>query len=724
MPSRGAIVFLFLTLAVLCLRSSHAQVATLRTSVAVTLGTTESPRGIAVSDNFVFAMTYHTGTTTTKIYTFDRTGASVVAGPLTVSTSGTDEGSRLTTARGGTVVCASFEGTTIRCYTVNALTGALTESSTGAIGSGTAQSLTGYTRPIACAGGSTCEYIYVGSTVYYTLVYFSIDSNGILGVSPTVLTISGSTGCSDATTGFVAAGESFVTLTASSDFTTLVLSVWYLGGDSTWLISLVLDSSGGVQSCVQRRDTDGSGVTPADLYHFVSVSLPYIFVSSSYDYDLGLPYIARFSSGLILQQHAYTGVDPYIVATSADDLHVYATSTDGIIQQYAYPDIASPFHSAGFGEIGSFTAPEYGYVLSSFSVNRAGDYAHFLCKQSSQAKLITIVRDAVTMTPTLVAPATGDVVGGVDGPGLNVSYVLPEAAGTNTVELRFQPHPSGSPFTIGLVGTTSATFTLPFTSAAQDAHANVRGTGTTIVNGYYNVTVRYNDSLGNVQASSAVQVVCLNNEAVCVGCLPGSFHEDPETCVPCVAGKYSDDVGMTACLDCDPGHGSDEGATECTECEAGQASGGGEACTACSAGTFAADAGASTCDPCESGTFSGESATECEPCEAGHVSGDEASECEPCLAGTYADTDTWLCAECEDGTISGEAATECEPCASGEVSNEGRTACETVAIEGGGGTLLAAEEVGSPLIIVAAVAGVGAGGIVGAAIWAAYAVAV
>ena len=687
--SGTVLLVVFVTISVV-----YAQVATLLTTVSVTLGSGDTPRDVAASDDYVFAMTYHTGSTTTNVYTLDRAGSSVVAGPLTVSTSSADQGARVVPVRNGSIVCMGFSGMTVRCYNVSPASGALTLAGTGTITSGTTLGYGAYSgggRTITCAGSSG-EYIYLPASVADTVVYFEVFEDGTLS-SQSLLNLAtiGST-CTSSYQAFATQGLNVHTLRASPD-RTRVVAIWSNVNTQTWLMSFVVDpSNGGVLSCAQNNAAFSNNVnarsSPFD-YLMLYLTDDSIYVSGSVDiYDL-YEFFARFDYNTVNQalvsNPAGYGSDsqrPITVTASHDLQHVYAVGAGGVIQQYA-PTLATSFHSNGYGEAGAMTVRAPAFVSSPLD-----DYVYLLGTASSQAKLFTTPRDALTLTPTLVAPATGDVLGDVDEPSLNVSYVLPEAAGANTVELRFQPHPSGSPFTIGLVGTTSATFTLPFTAAAQEAHANVRGTGTTIVNGHYNVTVRYNDSLGNVQASSAVQSICLGNEAMCVGCPPGSYHVDEETCELCDAGTYSSETGATGCTTCDPGQGSDEGATECEDCTAGQVSTDG-LCEDCVAGRFSEEAGASTCVECDAGTFAEAGATECEPCDDGFVA--------PL-----------------------EGATECEACASGEVSNEGRTACETVAIEGGGGTLLAAEEVGSPLIIVAAVAGASAGGIVGAAIWAAY----
>ncbi|HPF91819.1 MAG TPA: lamin tail domain-containing protein, partial [Flavobacteriales bacterium] len=185
----------------------------------------------------------------------------------------------------------------------------------------------------------------------------------------------------------------------------------------------------------------------------------------------------------------------------------------------------------------------------------------------------------------------------------------------------------------------------------------------------------------------------------CTICPPGSFCADGINAAPCPAGRYQDQEGQTACIDCAEGSFNGAvGATSCQACPAGFFSNitGATACQACSAGTFNPITGASVCQDCpageyqplegqtvclicEAGTFNATpGAISCQPCDAGYFSGSEgATECSACPPGSASNiVGASACALCPASTYNPfSAQTECLACPNGESSGVGATEC-------------------------------------------------
>ena len=157
-------------------------------------------------------------------------------------------------------------------------------------------------------------------------------------------------------------------------------------------------------------------------------------------------------------------------------------------------------------------------------------------------------------------------------------------------------------------------------------------------------------------------------------CGLGTFTSDSQNfqCELCESGKYQSGMGMldsSACLLCDAGTVSVEGASSCAYCAAGKyssligrrsaqcddcAEGAYQTglgmpamgnCTACPAGTFSQYNGSQSCSLCKPGKFS---------TEVGSVS----NTCNGiCVAGSYSQAGASTCTDCESGTYSTGKAT-------------------------------------------------------------------
>jgi len=128
-------------------------------------------------------------------------------------------------------------------------------------------------------------------------------------------------------------------------------------------------------------------------------------------------------------------------------------------------------------------------------------------------------------------------------------------------------------------------------------------------------------------------------------------------CTDCAAGTYSDMEKSTACLQCDVGFVSREGAYNCSGCPAGSSSNSdntgcaqcspgtvnpqtGAICLHCPMGTFFPSFGGEVCQDCPKGTFASEMGrTACTPCGIGsynpEITQTESSACLICPTGYY-----------------------------------------------------------------------------------------
>ena len=174
---------------------------------------------------------------------------------------------------------------------------------------------------------------------------------------------------------------------------------------------------------------------------------------------------------------------------------------------------------------------------------------------------------------------------------------------------------------------------------------------------------------------SSLQYLDMNNNNLqhCVAaCPPGKIYDDPKAfmprCVPCPAGKYSQDDGM-ACQTCATLGYSNAyaGSTGCIECGSrALATGDSSSCPGC----FVACAG------CPAQQWVPKGSSICQGCPLGWVLRSVYSkECSPCAAGSYASAQG-QCLLCPSNTFkASEGAGACVPCSPGFQSVANRTAC-------------------------------------------------
>ncbi|MCB9163610.1 MAG: T9SS type A sorting domain-containing protein [Flavobacteriales bacterium] len=185
----------------------------------------------------------------------------------------------------------------------------------------------------------------------------------------------------------------------------------------------------------------------------------------------------------------------------------------------------------------------------------------------------------------------------------------------------------------------------------------------------------------------------------CTICPPGSYCPDGINAIPCPAGRYQDQEGQIACIDCAAGtFNPSVGAISCGSCPAGSFSAttgsvacedcaagfynpsvGATSCLACDAGTFSAVTGSISCTACPEGTFSSttgsSSCTACPPGFASNLTGQIA--CSACPPGSFsANSGQAVCDLCPVDTYNPlEAQTTCLACPNGESSGVGATEC-------------------------------------------------
>ena len=130
-----------------------------------------------------------------------------------------------------------------------------------------------------------------------------------------------------------------------------------------------------------------------------------------------------------------------------------------------------------------------------------------------------------------------------------------------------------------------------------------------------------------------------------LGCAEGRGIEN-DFCNICPAGKFSNIIGASNCIDCNYGHSTlNEESQECERCVAGK---------------FANVNGSSSCFNCNQGKYSEKSGSRV---------------CKNCMPGRYSsmissDTSS-LCLECESGKISSHGDSSCSICPRGKFSNGG-----------------------------------------------------
>ena len=193
----------------------------------------------------------------------------------------------------------------------------------------------------------------------------------------------------------------------------------------------------------------------------------------------------------------------------------------------------------------------------------------------------------------------------------------------------------------------------------------------------------------------------LANESCSGVCLRGYYCElgsMSAKAAPCAEGSYGNRSGLVSqanCSSCLEGHACPEAAIEPLPCGAGTAqpnASHGE-CEACIAGRFMNGTGATACHECTIGAYCARGAAaalpclggsfgnttglssqdDCHPCPPGHFCFAGSVEASACSAGTYAEKErSELCTACQEGTYQGnEGATNCTVCKPGHTCPEG-----------------------------------------------------
>ncbi len=149
----------------------------------------------------------------------------------------------------------------------------------------------------------------------------------------------------------------------------------------------------------------------------------------------------------------------------------------------------------------------------------------------------------------------------------------------------------------------------------------------------------------------------------------------------CAPGKYSNTLGLTACIGCEAGKYTNLYArTSCDSCPIGRYTSTADniECTACARGKFGSNVGLSVCANCTAGQESVEEASVCTDCNEGFYAPVPAtSECKACQPGTSNDKKkSQACTDCQPGRYSGAESTVCANCQPGSYSDvAGLSAC-------------------------------------------------
>jgi hypothetical protein len=117
----------------------------------------------------------------------------------------------------------------------------------------------------------------------------------------------------------------------------------------------------------------------------------------------------------------------------------------------------------------------------------------------------------------------------------------------------------------------------------------------------------------------------------------GNENLESSTCIDCLLGEFSAEMGQPFCLGCDAGtFANQHGSTKCQVCPTGftQSEKRGTACDQCVAGKFSSEIGQSLCFNCDKGTYSKEGASLCKTCPSGKITAVKGeSSCKTCPSG-------------------------------------------------------------------------------------------
>ena len=181
----------------------------------------------------------------------------------------------------------------------------------------------------------------------------------------------------------------------------------------------------------------------------------------------------------------------------------------------------------------------------------------------------------------------------------------------------------------------------------------------------------------------------LDGDPKCYICGVGKYSDVRKICQNCVAGKFSNALGLDAEADCRPcavGKSSIAGAVECVECVPG------EDCFRCPAGEML-DSSGTGCEICEPGSYSPRTSNYCHDCPHGKISVVQgAVECDLCPRGNfsselgsticfecgtlqYSPDDRGSCVDCPNGTLPNHEGPYCALCPAGTVRTSGQSSC-------------------------------------------------
>lgn len=333
--------------------------------------------------------------------------------------------------------------------------------------------------------------------------------------------------------------------------------------------------------------------------------------------------------------------------------------------------------------------------------------------QIAEDKAEGVVIKTVTGAPSLTSPAPKSVEEG----NFDVTYSLPEEGLAGSVRLVFEDE-AHSFHAIVLESAAAGTHTVEIRPLKPTEAAGVASGPTELPSGPYELTVAYQDKLGNPAASStAVEVTVYEKPR----CEPGRFSASGESpCTECEKGRFAPEVGMDVCLPSSPGHHvSRTGQSSEEQCPAGTFSDETQTidCTPAPSGHYAEGLGTvfpsacppgtndprtesasqAECEPDKPGTYSMEAAAEATPCEAGtfasgygneaclpaqagyYVGAPEAAQETPCPAGTYTSAaKSIVCARTPPDTYATSGALAPIPCPLGTESPAGSSSCTAV----------------------------------------------
>jgi hypothetical protein len=574
------------------------------TATFVGLGT-DIPRDLALTGPFVAVLTHRVAGPTTRIHILARNGSGLVHAPW----DGVGDISwRMVSVRNGAFICVAYSSPALRCYSVNPVTGEVTQTSTAAI-----SGASGTQRVLAVAGGDSGHFVYVTTSVFSVINIFPVSETGELGAR-TVFDIA--TECAPVLAPFAAPPLVTSAIAATPDLSRVVVA---------WRTT-VLDP--------------------------LTTALAVIEV----DMDTGLSTSCIHLTETAVRPHIPLG-DPFLAVTDTDIIVSAISSTQGYtafaarfnIATLALENVTTLSHARIFAPV----VMNYLYAVDSVSLGSVGDVLQSEYPSFTDESVATTLGSVTSPIVQFIASPERDFLyffsTSTLGPVPATVYTIPRVCAEATYVC--DPCPEGAIFVDGETCTPCEQGTFaPFLNATECTPCPP----------------------GEVSEEGASECApceagTVASDGVCVACAEGKYSAGGATvCTDCDAGTFSAAMGASSaatCTACDAGTysettGATNGAT-CILCAEGRYSAASGAssiatCTACDAGTYSAAMGASsiaTCTACDAGTYS--EAT-------GATNG---ATCIVCEAGTFAET-TGLnaCLPCEDETVSEAGASACVPC--------------------------------------------------------------